>query len=141
MTTLKDARLPEEVALPIEKKLLGRLQLDIMSCMWQVGEATVRQVVEAINRERPISYTAVMTVMARLAEKRLLSRTMVKNGYHYQVSKSKHEFVQETCKNKIRALLDDFGDRAIEGFYAEMRRTAAAPAFQMPPVTVWQAES
>lgn len=102
------------------KKLLGSLELEVMELLWQAGEATVRQMAERINRERPVAYTTVMTVMGHLVDKGLLTRVMEQKRYRYRVVRSRGDFLREACRTKVRTLLDDFGDLAIAGFLGEI---------------------
>ncbi len=111
---------PKGQGVAILKKLLGSLELEIMEFMWQAGKATVRQVTEAIDRKRPIAYTTVMTVMGHLLDKRLLARTKEGKRYRYQVARSKDEFLRDSSKSMIRALLGDFGDLAVAQFLGEI---------------------
>ncbi len=102
------------------KKLLGSLELEVMALLWQAGEATVRQITERINRERPVAYTTVMTVMGHLVGKGLLTRVMEQKRYRYRVVRNREDFLREACRTKVRTLLDDFGDLAIAGFLGEI---------------------
>ena len=57
---------------------LGRLEAEVMAVLWRSdGPLLVRQVAAALNSDRaePLAYTTVMTVMSRLADKGLLSRS------------------------------------------------------------------
>ncbi len=102
------------------KKFLGSLELEVMELLWQAGEATVRRITERINRERPVAYTTVMTVMGHLVDKGLLTRVMEQKRYRYRVVQTREDFLQETCRAKVRSLLNDFGDLAIAGFLGEI---------------------
>ncbi len=111
---------PKEQLVTTLKKLLGSLELQVMEFMWQIGEATVQQVVKTINRRRPIAYTTVMTVMGHLVDKGLLSRTMEGKRYRYQIARSRDEFLLDSSKRMIHTLVDDFGDLAIAQFLGEI---------------------
>lgn len=116
---------PKGLDVPILKKLLGSLELEVMEFVWQAQEATVRQVAEAINRRRPIAYTTVMTVMGHLVDKGLLTRTMEGKRYRYRVAQSRNEFLREASKRMVRTLVDDFGDLAVAGFLGEISKVDA----------------
>jgi predicted transcriptional regulator len=116
----KDKVWTEEQAKSMLKNLLGSLELEVMGFMWQTGEATVQQVADTINCSRPIAYTTVMTVMARLTEKRLLRRTKEGKRYRYQVTQSREQYLYHTSRNMVRSFVDDFGDLAIAGFLGEV---------------------
>ncbi len=120
MSISERVKLSETQAATTLKKLLGSLELEVMEFMWQAGKATVQQVTEVINRERPIAYTTVMTVMGRLVDKGLLARIMEERKYRYRVAQSSDEFLHETFKKMVRTLVDDFGDLAVEAFWEEI---------------------
>ena len=44
----------------------------IMDCLWQLGEATVRQVQETLEPARPMAYNSVLTMMRILRDKEYL---------------------------------------------------------------------
>lgn len=53
----------------------GELENAVMDLLWSsAGPLTVRQVMDALARDRPLAYTTVQTVMDRLARKGLLVR-------------------------------------------------------------------
>ncbi len=106
----------------ISRKLLGELEAEIMRHMWKVETATVQHIVKLINRERPIAYTTVMTVMGHLVDKGLLTRTAEGKKYLYEVAQSKEAFLRNTSQNMVRSILHDFGDLAIAGFLGEISK-------------------
>ncbi len=57
-----------------------------------------------------------MTVMGRLVEKGLVSRTKDGKRYRYRMERRRQEFLRETFRSMFRTLIDDFGDLAIECF-------------------------
>jgi len=107
------------------EKLLGELETDIMEVLWaQQGTVTVRDVLVRINAERspPVAYTTVMTVMARLAEKGLLTRTLIGHTHEYQVVQSRDEFLRRASQQIVAELVADFGDLAIASFVEAIER-------------------
>ena len=54
---------------------LSRFELEIMEILWKLGEASVRDVQEAIQERRRPAYTTVQTIFARLEEKKAVRRT------------------------------------------------------------------
>ena len=104
----------------ILRKVLGSLELQVMNFMWQTGQATVRQVTEAIGRKQYKAYTTIMTIMVHLVEKGLLKRFKEGKRYRYKVVVSRQEFLQERSKSRLQALVGDFGDIAIAQFLEEI---------------------
>jgi len=62
---------------------LGETEMEILHHVWDMGQATVADVRERIERERPVAYTTVMTVMRNLAEKGYLTFSRDGNTYLY----------------------------------------------------------
>lgn len=54
---------------------LSRFELEIMEILWTLGEASVREVQEAIHERRRPAYTTVQTILSRLEEKKAVRRT------------------------------------------------------------------
>ena len=50
-------------------------ELEVLHVLWDRGEATVRDVQEALDRRRPRAYTSVMSLLNVMTEKGLLRRT------------------------------------------------------------------
>ncbi len=113
---------PEESNILISRKLLGSLECDVMQCMWDSQEATVQDVVQVLNKKRPIAYTTIMTVMGHLVDKGLLTRISEGKRYLYRVAQSQEEFLRTSSQNMVRRVLNDFGDLAIAGFMGEISK-------------------
>jgi BlaI family transcriptional regulator, penicillinase repressor len=54
---------------------LSPFELEIMEILWKLGEASVREVREAIQERRRPGYTTVQTILSRLEEKKAVRRT------------------------------------------------------------------
>ena len=52
-----------------EKHHLAELQLAIMQVLWERGEATVAEVRQALCESRPLAYTTVGTMLAKMEKK------------------------------------------------------------------------
>lgn len=48
---------------------LGETEMEVLHHVWDLGEATVKQVRKRILESREVAYTTIMTVMKNLAEK------------------------------------------------------------------------
>ena len=54
---------------------LSPFELEIMEILWKLGEASVRDVQDAIQERRRPAYTTVQTIFSRLEEKEAIRRT------------------------------------------------------------------
>ena len=92
-------------------QLLGNLETEIMEIMWQSGSASVRDVLNKIKRQKKPAYTTVMTVMARLNEKGLLSRKLnSSDAYVYRPVQDKRNFLSTFSRKILSDLFKDCGE-------------------------------
>jgi BlaI family penicillinase repressor len=54
---------------------ITRFELEIMDVFWRVGEASVREVCDALAEKKRPAYTTVQTIVQRLEQKGALRRT------------------------------------------------------------------
>jgi len=63
---------------------LGETEMEVLHHVWDLGEATVKDVRKEILKKREVAYTTIMTVMKNLAEKGYLQYR--KDGVTYVYS-------------------------------------------------------
>lgn len=69
---------------------LGTLEAAVMQRLWAWHrDVTVREVVEDLQRERPLAYTTVMTVLDNLHRKGLVRRTKEGRAFRYAAVESR----------------------------------------------------
>lgn len=81
-----------------------------MGVLWQADAALpVREVLAALNRDResPLAYTTVMTVLSRLAERGIARRERDGRGYAYSPAAG------SPVEIAVQRLLADHGDAAL----------------------------
>ena len=100
--------------------LLGELEAAIMQLIWQRGEATVREVWQALQPHRPLKYTTVMTVMGRLVPKGVLAVRKQGKAYYYRPTATPDEFVAQRAQRAVRDVIASFGDVALAQFLREL---------------------
>jgi len=54
---------------------LSRFELEIMDVLWRIGEASVREIQEALSERKRPAYTTVQTIVQRLEAKAAVRRT------------------------------------------------------------------
>jgi predicted transcriptional regulator len=101
---------------------LHELESEVMEEMWRQGDATVRQVLEALNERasKERAYTTVMTIMARLDDKRLLRRRREGKTDIYSTTMSRDEYLEARARAEVGALVDEYGDVALVHFARQM---------------------
>lgn len=82
-------------------------ELEIMHVVWELDGATVREVHERLNQQRPLAYTTVMTMMKILEHKRHLTRSKQGRAYRYRPVQPKNRV--------ISGMVDDFVGKVFAG--------------------------
>lgn len=89
---------------------LGDLEVQVMRKVWDRGQAvTVRDVVGELQRERPVAYTTVMTVMDNLRKKGWLRRQAAGRAYRYEALVSAEEYSAGLIRQALAASSDRAG--------------------------------
>jgi predicted transcriptional regulator len=103
---------------------LHELESEIMEEMWRRGEATVRDVQEALNARtaKTRAYTTLLTVMTRLDGKGLLVRRRAGRLDVYAPALSREQYTRARAEAEVAELLDDFGDLALAHFARHVER-------------------
>lgn len=86
---------------------LGDLEAQVMRRIWARGRsATVRDIVGDLQRERPIAYTTVMTVMDNLRKKGWLRRRADGRAYRYEPLVTGEEYGADMMRQALAASSD-----------------------------------
>jgi BlaI family transcriptional regulator, penicillinase repressor len=82
-------------------------ELEILTVLWSIGPATVREVYEAISRRRPAQYSTTLKFMQIMAEKGLVRRDEKERAHVYEAARSREWTQQQLAR--------DLMDRAFSG--------------------------
>ena len=93
-----------------------------MEELWAGGEATVRSVMEALNKRssRDRAYTTYMTIMARLYKKGLLRRRREGKTDHYAPVFARDEYMGLRAQADVQGLVSEYGDVALSHFAQQL---------------------
>jgi predicted transcriptional regulator len=94
----------------------GSLETRIMAVLWDRPGLSVREVVDRVNRRRPLAYTTVMTVMNRLVTKGQLRRVRDGAGFRYTPTVDRSTSAARAARASLAALVHAFGPEAVAGF-------------------------
>jgi predicted transcriptional regulator len=97
---------------------LHELESEIMNEVWQRGECSVRDVLEALNgrSDTQRTYTTVMTVMHRLAGKDLLRRERRGRSDVFVPALTREAYEHARAGAEVGALVSSYGDVALAHF-------------------------
>jgi len=82
-------------------------ELEILTVLWSIGPATVREVYDVINRRRQAQYSTILKFMQIMAEKGLVLRDEKERAHVYKAARPR-EWTQ-------RQLAGDLLERAFSG--------------------------
>jgi predicted transcriptional regulator len=83
------------------------LELDILKVLWERGPLPVRDVQQALEPDRPLAYTSVMTMMTIMVDKGYLARRKQQGRFVYRAR------IRQA--DTRRSMLRDVVQRAFDG--------------------------
>jgi predicted transcriptional regulator len=97
---------------------LHELEAEVMDAVWKLEEASVRDVMDALNRagSKPRAYTTYMTILSRLHGKGLLTRRREGKTDIYTPVHTREEYADMRAEAEVAALVETFGDVALSHF-------------------------
>lgn len=115
-------------------RYLGGLQAEVMGIFWDRESATVREVVDELNKRRTkrrkdtFAYTTVLTLVSRLWTRDLLARKPEGRGFRYRAAQTREQLLGELSDQLIDRLLDDFGEIAVARLGTRLEKLDATRA-------------
>jgi BlaI family transcriptional regulator, penicillinase repressor len=98
-------------------------ELELLQILWQKEPATVRDIYEALNEERPSGYTTVLKLLQIMTTKGLVFRDEANRAHVYRAA-----FTQDAMQSR---LLKDLSNRLFAGSAAQL----ALHALSMGPAS------
>ena len=86
---------------------LTEAELRLMSVIWDLGEATVHQVVDALPKNRRPAYNSVLTTMRILEQKGYLGRSKEGRSHLYRPRVSRGQARRQALRHMVRSLFDN----------------------------------
>ncbi|MBX9601939.1 MAG: BlaI/MecI/CopY family transcriptional regulator [Bryobacteraceae bacterium] len=99
------------------------LELECLQALWQIGNGSVRDIQEALSRRRPLAYTTVMTLLARLARRGAVDRRKVGRCFLYTPTVSEEMLRDLAVREVIRCHFG--GSEPALAMYLDSRRNSA----------------
>jgi predicted transcriptional regulator len=96
---------------------LAPLELDCLNVLWPAGEASVREIYEALLPRRPRAYTTIMTIMDRLAQKGIVTRRKQGRAWVYRPLLS----VEQAREGALEQIVEHFFGGSREALLQHLR--------------------
>lgn len=93
--------------------LTGELQTQVMAALWRLGAGTVEQVRSALPSRYRGAYNTIQTVLNRLAERGMVSRTKDGNAFEYRPVISEAEYLSRSISQTLAAASMDARQAAL----------------------------
>ena len=107
---------------PAPAPALHELETEVMDVVWELEEASVRDVMDRLNARapKPRAYTTYMTILARLHRKGVLARRREGKTDFYRPVHTRDAYADLRAQAEVAALVDEFGDVALRHFARQM---------------------
>lgn len=94
---------------------LHELEAEVMEEVWDREEASVREVMEALNAgvDKQRAYTTIMTIMARLDGKGLLARRREGKTNLYTARYTRDQHAGLRARAELDSIVDQYGELAL----------------------------
>lgn len=107
----------------VSGKVLGELESQVMEIIWgQKGTISVKDVADILGKRRKIAYTTVMTIMARLVNKDVLTRRLSGSSYLYKPKVTKEEFTAKAVHGIFSSAVSTLGEEVLAHFIKEIQK-------------------
>lgn len=93
-------------------------ELELLRVLWEKESATVRELFEAVNQQRPVVYTSVLKLLQIMTEKGLVQRDEGAKAHIYRAS-----VTQEATQDRF---LKELSERLFAGSAAQLALHALA---------------
>lgn len=90
-----------------EVKLLTKVELELMTILWRLGEGSVSHVISELSDGRDLAYTSVSTILRILEQKKVLKTRKEGRSHIYIPILSKSDYEEKTVRHVV--------DRVFEG--------------------------
>ena len=90
-------------------RFFGSLEAKIMEILWDAEELSIKEVQLQLEKEKPVNFNTVMTVMNRLVDKEILQKRSQGRLSLYRPTQSMETFIEQQSRKLTENLLDEFG--------------------------------
>lgn len=77
------------------------VELEILQILWEHQPATVREVVDILNRTRPRAYTSILSMLNVMHEKGLVTRELSGRAHEYRARNSREKTLGRVVKDVL----------------------------------------
>ena len=99
---------------PKGQPALSSLELEIMNFVWDLGEATSADIIDAVTEKRPLAPTTIRTVLAKIEEKGYVERVpTTERALRYRAAFPREAVATQTLRQLVGRLFGGSSKLAI----------------------------
>jgi BlaI family transcriptional regulator, penicillinase repressor len=102
----------------------SKLEMQVLSVLWQRGPSSVRDVLDAMSDGKSRAYTTILTVMQVMEKKGLVSHTAQGNTHIYAAAISRDQVAGPLLKDLVRHL---FGGSRVTALQHLLKENEVTP--------------
>src|SRR5262245_1851247 len=91
---------------PRAQRLLTQGELELMTILWSLREASVAQVIESLPRSRDVAYTTVSTILRILEQKGFVASRKEGRGHLYSPRVGKDAYEAKSLRQLVNNVFD-----------------------------------
>lgn len=110
----------------VKCKMLGGLEQKVMEVLWSSHSPLKPSEVQS-KLGKDHAYTTIMTVLKRMADKKIVKRELKNRVYYYQPAKNKCDFASESLDDLFERIIHSYGEHALTSF----KKTAKKLGFSL----------
>lgn len=100
----------------MKQKELSNLEQEVMDIVWELKQASIRDVLNKINKHKQIAYNTVGTILTRLENKGLVVKKAGDISHIYKPKISKELYGKVIIDSFMQRVIHSFGKTAISSF-------------------------
>ena len=87
-----------------KKRTLTEVELELMTILWKISEATVHEVLPHLAKDRKLAYTSVSTILRILEQKKIIGSRKDGRGHIYYPLLSKADYEKGSVKRLVETV-------------------------------------
>ncbi len=97
-------------------QILGELESKVMKVVWDQCGCTAKDVLDALEPDKKHAYTTIATILQRLYQKGLVTRTRRGKAFFYKPMISQEEFTERITRDVLAGLMKEKGRPILSTF-------------------------
>jgi len=100
----------------MKQKELSELEQQVMSIVWELGQASIRDVLTEISKNKQIAYNTIGTILLRLENKGIVVKKEAGLSHIYRPKITKEKYSRGIVDSFMQRFIKSFGKTAISSF-------------------------